>query len=61
MRKNGANLCQQNCDPLNLDNDFTLGVESQRSHFADFAPHRNRSCVGNRARRSHGSGLPRLF
>ena len=29
MRKKGANSCQQNRDPLDEDNDFTLGVESQ--------------------------------
>ena len=29
MRKKGANHCQQNCDPLDEDNDFTVGVESQ--------------------------------
>jgi len=26
MRKKGANLSQQNCDPLDEDNDFTTGV-----------------------------------
>jgi hypothetical protein len=31
MRKKGANLCQQNCNPLDENNDFTLGVESQDS------------------------------
>ncbi len=45
MRKKGANLCQQNCDPLDEDNDFTLSVESQRSHFPDFAAPRDRSCL----------------
>jgi hypothetical protein len=46
MRKKGANHCQQNCDPLDQDNDFTLGVESQRSDFGgDFAAHRNRACA----------------
>jgi hypothetical protein len=40
MRKKGANLCQQNCDPLDEDNDFTLGVESQW-------PARTRTMGGN--------------
>ncbi len=29
MRKKGANRCPQNCDPLDEEYDFTLGVESQ--------------------------------
>jgi hypothetical protein len=33
MRKKGANLCPQNCDPLDEDNDFTLRGESQLSYF----------------------------
>jgi hypothetical protein len=29
VRKKGANLCRQNCDPLDENNDFIAGVESQ--------------------------------
>ena len=29
MHKKGANLCRQNCDPLDENNVFTAGVESQ--------------------------------
>jgi len=29
MRKKGANLCQQNCDPFDENNDCTTGFESQ--------------------------------
>jgi hypothetical protein len=57
----GANQCQQNCDPLDEDNDFTLGVGSQLSHFPDFAARRDRSCVGSCACPSNGSGLPALL
>jgi hypothetical protein len=43
----GANHCQQNCDPLDEDKDFTLGVES--SHPADLAAHRDCFCGGSRS------------
>jgi hypothetical protein len=52
-----ANQCQQNCDPLDEDKDFTLVVEN--SHLADFAAHRDcfwggsRSCCSKGSSRGH--------
>jgi hypothetical protein len=49
----GANHCQQNSDPLDENNDFTLVVEN--SDLADFAAHRDCFCGGSRSRCSKGS------
>jgi hypothetical protein len=65
MRKKGYERhiepAGKNCCPLDNNNDFTLGVESQRSHLADFAAFRDRSCGGSRAYCSNSSGLPALL
>jgi hypothetical protein len=51
----GANHCQQNCDPLDEDNDFTRAVSKVNGPIFLISLPIDRSCVGSRAYPSKGS------
>jgi hypothetical protein len=54
MNTGGANQCQQNCDPLDEDNEFTRVSKVNGPIFLISLPI-YRSCVGSRACPSKGS------